>query len=953
MIATEIFDGQGHGNQLWCYVVTRVIALDAGVPFGIAHPERMKCASFMRLNFGLPIEGGVVTREASVPVSLPTGISRYYSERKIEAKNGVDIRTYDSSLVTVPDGTKIDGIMQDERYIVHRKDEIREWLALNEECLDYASDDICVIYIRGGEYKAFSDVFLHKKYWNDAVANMRAVNPNFRFVVVTDDNRSAQKFFPEFEVLDFAADKDYAIIASAHYVITANSSFAFFPLWLNTRLKMVIAPKYWAAHNTSDGYWGCSYNIVQGWMYQDRDGRLQDAAACQAEFDAYMRVHPEYFDWKKTSSTIVVSNNGGDLGWVPRHTDAYAVYDRSANPILPPELDSTRVFPSTGRGPVHDYMNYIIEHYETLPDTLIFMQGKAVPEHMSETYFASHVHSTTFAPLFDATRHSPRRPLSYITSDGVYREHIRAPYLKGHPTKYFSDPAVFARFAFTHTPASSYVTYAPGANYVVPRTAILRHPKTFYENLRLFVSHSSETVPGESLIIERFLSGIWDGSLTASDMMCTPLDTSFSMPKSIVPFSAHGVLSAISLALVSAFFGLRAKVGYFMKKFPRFMQYLTGARPISTLWTRPEIARIARMRNKLLGIGRRIRKLRMRYLFMLRNLLWRLFVWKRPSTQEDRARLAAAMDFPLLESDALQRKCDYSFGAHSGVLGHVPGAYMKKANLGNKEFAEAVRTHTGPVMTLFIDNVRLYKRPLTHADWLHMKPLTPPDRAWLDAMGDEDLLELCAAFPEKKFVIFTALEDIPLDAHIEGRIPENVLSINAANAVYFGGKIRPWPHALERRMYPGYNHHGILRRFMADDRPASKLLYVNHRNDTGNRGSLYALFSGKPWATVSKRAHYAKYLEGIREHTFVLCPSGNGIESARNWETLYMRRVPVFKRHPCLEELFKDFPALFVDDWSEVTEELLRANEHLYEKARSMDMNKLNLDILFTNRTRL
>lgn len=307
--------------------------------------------------------------------------------------------------------------------------------------------------------------------------------------------------------------------------------------------------------------------------------------------------------------------------------------------------------------------------------------------------------------------------------------------------------------------------------------------------------------------------------------------------------------------------------------------------------------------------------------------------------------------FSLLESVALQKMCDYSFGDQSGVLGKVPGAFMKKANLSNSEFIKKVKEHKGKVMTLFIDNIRLYKRPLKYSDWLHMKPISPPDRAWLNAMIDEDLLELCSKFPKKNFVIFTALEDTPLDSYI--KIPKNVIRINAANAVYFGGKIVPYPHGLERKMYFGYNHHDILRNFMIDNRPAEKLLYVNHRADTGNRKSLYGLFSDKKWATVSPRTNYKTYLSGIKAHKFVLCPSGNGIESARNWETLYMRRVPVFKTHPYLKFMFKDFPALFVDDFNKVTEKKLLANNHLYEMALRINFDKLDLVKIFEERTKI
>ncbi len=151
-----------------------------------------------------------------------------------------------------------------------------------------------------------------------------------------------------------------------------------------------------------------------------------------------------------------------------------------------------------------------------------------------------------------------------------------------------------------------------------------------------------------------------------------------------------------------------------------------------------------------------------------------------------------------------------------------------------------------------------------------------------------------------------------------------------------------------------YNHHKILQKFIKDETKPSKLLFVSHRDDTGNRKSLKEIFKNKEWATVPiKRLKYRPYLEEIKNHKFVLCPSGNGIESARNWETLYLKRVPIFKKHPYLEEMFKDFPALFVDDFSEVTEDLLLKNENMYQEALHMDINKLNLEKIFIKRTTL
>lgn len=301
----------------------------------------------------------------------------------------------------------------------------------------------------------------------------------------------------------------------------------------------------------------------------------------------------------------------------------------------------------------------------------------------------------------------------------------------------------------------------------------------------------------------------------------------------------------------------------------------------------------------------------------------------------------------LLENEALQRIVDYSFGDHSGVLGGVPNAYMKKANPFNAEFLNKCLSIQDRPISLFIDNIRLYRRPLEYSDWLHMKPIKEGDKQWLAQFDDEDLLELCGEiYPNRQFVIFTAFEDTPLDDYIWDKIPDNV-TIYSANGVVFGGKVHPFPHGIERKMYEGYNHHEILERMIESNIEPYKLLFVAHRTDTGNRASIGELFKDKDWATVT-HLPYEQYLTTMKQHKFVLCPSGNGIESARNWETLYMRRVPIFKDHPYLREMFKDFPALFVNDWNEVTEELLLDNNHLYEQAQEMDMSKLDLNTWYT-----
>ena len=314
MLITEFYKGQGLGNQLWCYITTRIIAKKNGYKFGIQSPDKFKGLDFMNIDFGEKVVGGIPGIDAEMPTKLPDSITNYYKEKaSIHPLNGSDIRIRDQKLIEVLDNTKIDGYMQDSEYVLPYRDDIRTWLKVKPEleCFDYSSDNICVINFRGGGYVFDVDFFLPKRYWEDAIAHMRKIRPDFKFIVVTDDVKNGKKIFPEFEVFHWNIAKDYIVIKNAHYLIVSNSSFAWFPAWLSEKLKFCIAPKYWGRHNISDGFWSLGYTITKGWMYQDRAGHLHDYDSCMKESQEFIRTHKDIYNNLefKTSFVQWIKNN--------------------------------------------------------------------------------------------------------------------------------------------------------------------------------------------------------------------------------------------------------------------------------------------------------------------------------------------------------------------------------------------------------------------------------------------------------------------------------------------------------------------------------------------------------------------------------------------------------------------------------------------------------------------
>ena len=202
-----------------------------------------------------------------------------------------------------------------------------------------------------------------------------------------------------------------------------------------------------------------------------------------------------------------------------------------------------------------------------------------------------------------------------------------------------------------------------------------------------------------------------------------------------------------------------------------------------------------------------------------------------------------------------------------------------------------------------------------------------------------------------KFIIFTNLEDTPIDDQI--RVPDNVLCVSAVNAVAHGGKVVPAPYGVQRRMNPSDDRIERLGSAMrAGVEPSMfKLLYVNHNdNSHEDRVGLKDMFRDREWANVDEqRVDYYNFLLNLAKHKFILCPRGNAIDCHRNWEVLYMKRVPVMKTDPYLIELFKEWPVLWVNGYEDITEDLLKDNNYLYEEAQVMSLIPLTLHGFFDN----
>lgn len=292
MIATQLYKGQGFGNQLWVYAVTRAIAERNGYEFSIAGKEYFKGNKFLNLNFGKDIE--IELNEGPVH-RIPLGFTNYYKEIKtVHPIYNCDISKFDPYLYNIPDNTFIDGNMQTEKYIFDFREKIQSWFSVPTQFFDG-----CTIHFRGTEYRGLQDVLLPISYFHNAINYLRLKYGEIKFRVVTDDFELATKYFPDFPIMgrskfrenlssklipvktrlnvgpnQKSIRRDFASIQNSKFLIIPNSSFSWWGAWTNQEVVEVVAPKYWARHNISDGFWSTGDIKTEGWTWLDRHNNI-------------------------------------------------------------------------------------------------------------------------------------------------------------------------------------------------------------------------------------------------------------------------------------------------------------------------------------------------------------------------------------------------------------------------------------------------------------------------------------------------------------------------------------------------------------------------------------------------------------------------------------------------------------------------------------------------------
>jgi hypothetical protein len=156
--------------------------------------------------------------------------------------------------------------------------------------------------------------------------------------------------------------------------------------------------------------------------------------------------------------------------------------------------------------------------------------------------------------------------------------------------------------------------------------------------------------------------------------------------------------------------------------------------------------------------------------------------------------------------------------------------------------------------------------------------------------------------------------------------------IYANHLIGFHPRIRALPVGIERQVYRSGGQVKSFRKKLYNDpnkRNIQILVAWNNATNMNRKRHLEKIESSKKTFIIRKRVHASTFHSMLRKTLFVPCPAGNGIDTHRVWEAIYLGAVPVI-----LESEFcgdATWPVIVVNNWSELLEK-----------------NKQELNLLFT-----
>ena len=169
------------------------------------------------------------------------------------------------------------------------------------------------------------------------------------------------------------------------------------------------------------------------------------------------------------------------------------------------------------------------------------------------------------------------------------------------------------------------------------------------------------------------------------------------------------------------------------------------------------------------------------------------------------------------------------------------------------------------------------------------------------------------SFREEHLVLFCNLNLKHIYTQNCEVVHENVtpLPIGIANSMWGHGDLSIWEKVLP---------------LLKSRKTRNIYFYFNTLTNSDKRERCFRIIK-EQLDPVDYISDYYEYLSLLSTYKYAICPEGNGLDTHRFWECLYLGVIPICLRNNVTEYYSKKVPMVLLNDWTQFNKKTL---EHMY-----------------------
>lgn len=198
-----------------------------------------------------------------------------------------------------------------------------------------------------------------------------------------------------------------------------------------------------------------------------------------------------------------------------------------------------------------------------------------------------------------------------------------------------------------------------------------------------------------------------------------------------------------------------------------------------------------------------------------------------------------------------------------------------------------------------------------------------------------------ASLPHSKFILITHNSDLSADyLHSNILSNPNLVKWFATNVDYKHEKLHPIPIGIANPEW-WCGDENIMMQASKINADRAELIYANFT--IWSHVQSRQLCQNAMWRNgitlYNGGMSFLEHLAMMRKSYFVVCPIGNGIDTHRMWEALYMGCVPIVERTThSMAFAPPNLPIMYIDDWLEFSPPTIDEYQRIINSCHSLEM---------------